>query len=109
MPQCCRIAYRESIARQRTEVKLEFTGGFVPEVPDPDDHDDTVQARPLGLFIKSIWSMQTTQTYKLPGDDGLLRPVGHSCVQSLKTNRLCRIKPGFHQPIRSRLALRLKI
>jgi len=43
----------ESIARQRTEVKLEFTGGFVPEVPDPDDHDDTVQARPLGLFIKS--------------------------------------------------------
>jgi len=33
----------ESIARQRTEVKLEFTGGFVPEVPDPDDHDDTVQ------------------------------------------------------------------
>jgi len=46
MPQCCRIAPYGEHRTAETEVKLEFTGGFVPEVPDPDDHDDTVQARP---------------------------------------------------------------
>jgi hypothetical protein len=40
------------IAGQRTQIKLDFTGGLIPKVPDSDHHHDRLQAQPLRLLIQ---------------------------------------------------------